>query len=197
MNFYPAWMAAMGKLEESVALRTRALHAEPLSLIFNATQGRDLDWAGHHEEGLEQLRKTIEMDPSFLEAHLYLGWNYEGRGQFDQAIAELRQALSLSGGHPRFVSALGHAYAISGQRRLAEESLATLKAQAAQRYVAPIDIAIVYAGLKDLDQTFRYLELAYQDRSFWMCWLRIDPRFDGIRADPRYHDILRRMHLTP
>ena len=47
------------------------------------------------------------------------------------------------------------------------------------------------------DQTFKYLEMAYEDRSFWLIWLRTDPRFDGIRSDPRYQDILRRMHLTP
>ena len=64
-----------------------------------------------------------------------------------------------------------------------------------KRYVAPYDIAVIYAGLKETEQTFKYLEMAYQDRSFWMIWLRIDPRFDSIRGDPRYHDLLRRMHL--
>lgn len=137
------------------------------------------------------------MDPSYIEPHLYLGWIYERKGMFAEAIAEIRQALSLAGGDPRFVSSLSHAYAISGQRKMAEESLARLKEQAKRRYVAPYDIAVVYAGLKETDQTFKYLELGYQDRSFWMCWLRVDPRFDGIRGDPRYQNILRRMHLTP
>jgi hypothetical protein len=105
--------------------------------------------------------------------------------------------LSIAGGHPRFVSALVHAYAISGQRKLAEESLVRLKEQSKQRYVAPHGIAVIYAGLKETDQTFKYLEAAYQDRSFWMIWLRIDRRFDDIRGDPRYQDLLRRMHLTP
>jgi hypothetical protein len=54
----------------------------------------------------------------------------------------------------------------------------------------------VHAGLKDTEKTFKYLEMAYRDRSCSMIWLRVDPRFDGIRGDPRYHDILRRMHLT-
>ncbi len=116
---------------------------------------------------------------------------------FAEAIAEFRQALSASGGDSRLVSALGHAYAISGQKKMAEDSLARLKEQSKQRYVAPIDIAVVYAGLKETDQTFKNLERAYQDRSFWLIWLRIDPRFDGIRGDPRYQDILRRMHLNP
>jgi tetratricopeptide (TPR) repeat protein len=138
MNFYPAWMSAMGRLDDAIALRRRGLQVDPLSLIFNATLGLYLDWAGHHDEGLEQVRNTIEMDPSFIEARLFLGWNYERRGLFDQAIGELSEALSLSGGQPHLEGALGHTYAISGQKRKAEEVLVQLEEQAKQRYVAPL-----------------------------------------------------------
>ena len=116
---------------------------------------------------------------------------------FAEAIAEFRQAVSASAGGQRFVSSLGHGYAISGQRRLAEESLAQLQEQSKQHYVAPYDIAVVYVGLKDIEQTIKHLEMAYQDHSYWMIWLRPDPRFDVIRNDARYKDILRHMHLTP
>jgi Flp pilus assembly protein TadD len=116
---------------------------------------------------------------------------------FAEAIAEFRQAMSISGGHPRFASSLGHAYAISGQRKLAQESLFGLQEQSKQRYVAPYNTAVIYMGLKETDQTFKYLEMAYQDRSCGMIFLIPDPRFDGIRGDPRYQDLLRRMHLTP
>jgi tetratricopeptide (TPR) repeat protein len=156
-----------------------------------------LYWLRRYDQAVDEVKKTIEVEPSFVEGHVSLGWAYEQKAMFTEAIAEFRQALSLSGRHPRFVSALGHAYAISGQRRLAEESLADLKEQSKQRYVAPYDVAVIYAGLKETEQTFKYLEMAYQDRSFWMIWLRVDPRFNGIRGDPRYQDLLRRMHLTP
>jgi hypothetical protein len=63
--------------------------------------------------------------------------------------------------------------------------------------VTPYDLAVVYAGLKETDQAFKYLQMASEDRSYWMCWLVIDPRFNTIRGDPRYQDLLRRMHLTP
>jgi serine/threonine protein kinase/Tfp pilus assembly protein PilF len=195
--WYGQYFEAMGRLDESIAERRRALEAEPLSLIISATVGRVLYLAGHYDQAVEELRKTLDMDPSFVEAHLYLGWVYEQKGMFPQAIAELQQALSTSGDHPRFVSALGHAYAISGQRRMAEESLARLKEQSKQRYVAPYNLAIVYAGLKESDQTWKSLEMAYQDRSHGLLFLRADPRFAAIRGDPRYQDLLRRMHLTP
>ncbi len=196
-QWYGEYLVTLGRLEESFGEYKRALEAEPLSLIISAELGRALYFARHYDQAIEQLRKTIDMDRSFVQAHLYLGWVYEQKAMFAEAIAEFRQGLSASGGDPRFVSVLGHAYAISGQRKMAEDSLARLKEASKQRYVAPFDIAVVYAGLKDTDQTFKYLEMAYEDRSERLIRLRIDPRFDGIRDDPRYQDILRRMHLTP
>jgi Flp pilus assembly protein TadD len=122
---------------------------------------------------------------------------YEQKGMFAEANAELRQALNGSGGYPLFVSALGHSYAISGQRRFADEALARLQEQTKHRYVAPYDTAAIYIGLQEKDQALKYLEAAYEDRSWWMIWLRVDPRFDSIHGDPRYQDLVRRMHLTP
>src|SRR5689334_9000012 len=146
--------------EEAVAEYKRALEAEP-SLIQSATLGRALYNAGHYDEAVEELRKTVDMDSSFVEAHLFLGWVFEKKGMFPEAIRELRQASSAAGGAPRLVSALGHAYAVSGQRSLAEESLTRLKEQVKQRYVAPYDIAAVYIGLGEKDQALKYLEMAY------------------------------------
>jgi non-specific serine/threonine protein kinase len=188
---------AMGKLEEGVSESRRGSEAEPLSSIAGALLGWALGVAGHYDLGIEQLRKTIDMDPSFVEAHGNLGIVYDQKGMVAEAMAEFRQALSLSGGEPRFVGNLGHVYAISGQRKLAEESLVRLNEQSNQRYVAPYDIAVVYIGLGEKDRALKYLEMAYRDRSFSMTWLKVDARFDPIRGDPRYQDILRRMHLTP
>ncbi len=196
-HWYGDYFEAMGRLDESIATRRRALESEPLSLVISASLARVLYFARRYDRATEELRKTLDMDPSFLEAHLFLGWTYEQKGMFPEAIAELQQALSASGGHPRFVSALGHAYAISGQRRMAEESLARLKEQAKQRYVSPYDIAVIYIGLQEKEEALRSLEMAFADHSGWMIWLRVDPRFDAIRGDPRYQDLLRRMHLTP
>jgi len=190
-----AYLIAMGRLDESVPEYKRALQAEPLSLVISSSLGLSLCLTRRYDQAMEQLQKTIDMDQSFVEAHPFLGLVYEQKAMFTEAISEFQQALSLSRGDTRFVSALGHAYAISGREKMAEESLVRLQEQGKQRYVAPYDIAVVYAGLKDIDQTFKYLDMACQDHSFWLIYFRTDPRFDAIRGDPRYRDLLRRMHL--
>lgn len=196
-NWLAAYYEAMGQLEESIAERRRALEAEPLSLIISTTLGRVIYEARHYDQAIEQLRKTLDMDASFGEAHVNLGWVYEQKRMFPEAIAELRQAASVAGATPRWVSSLGHAYAISGERKMAEKSLVRLKEQAVQRYVAPDDFAVVYVGLQEKDKALKYLEMAYQDRSCWMVFLKVDPRFDPIRGDPRFQDLLRRMYPAP
>ncbi len=66
-----------------------------------------------------------------------------------------------------------------------------------RRYISPYLFAVVYVGLGDKEQAFAWLEKAYQDRSFWLIWLKVEPRFDSLRDDPRFQDLLRRIGLQP
>jgi tetratricopeptide (TPR) repeat protein len=135
------------------------------------------------------------MDPNFAPTHLYLGRVYEQQGRYEDAIAELHQGLTLSGDESEMAGALGHAYAVSGKRGEAEKALVELKERSAQHYVAPFDLAVIYAGLGAKTPTFEWLEKASEDHSTWLTWIKVGPRFDSIRDDPRYRDLLRRMRL--
>jgi len=90
---------------------------------------------------------------------------------------------------------LGRAYALAGQRDKAQKALDELREMSKQRYVSPYLIAVVYAGLGDKDQAFAWLEKAYQDRSFFLIWLNVEPRFDSLRDDSRFADVVRRVGL--
>ncbi|MBI3666757.1 MAG: hypothetical protein HY236_11145 [Acidobacteria bacterium] len=72
-----------------------------------------------------------------------------------------------------------------------------LKDLSKSRYVAPYDVAVVYIGLGDKDQAMEWLEKAYEDHSAWLLWVKVDPRFDSLRGEPRHRDLLRRMNLAP
>ncbi len=99
--------------------------------------------------------------------------------------------------HPQLLSPLGHGYALAGERDKAQQALDELREMSKRRYISPYLFAVVYVGLGDKEQAFAWLEKAYQDRSFWLIWLKVEPRFDSLRDDPRFQDLLRRIGLQP
>ena len=93
------------------------------------------------------------------------------------------------------MAALAHAYAVSGQRSKALQTLNELQAMSKRGYVSSFDIAVVYLGLGDLPKAFEWLDKAYAERSGWLVYLNQDPRFDGVRSDGRFQELLRRVGL--
>jgi TolB-like protein len=195
--WYSLHLAAMGRLDEALALVKRAEEMEPLSLIISSMVGRYLSYARQYDQAIEQLRRVLDIDANFPVAHQYLGWAYEQKGMFEEAIAEFQKGSSLSGGDPIMVGPLGHAYAVSGRKDRAQNVIVELKQQSKRRYVAPFEIAGIYMGLSEKDLTFEWLEKAYRDHSPGLIYLKVDPRFDSLHGDSRYRDLRRRMGLPP
>ena len=133
------------------------------------------------------------MDPSFRTAHHELGLVYEQIGLFEEAIAEFQTMETLGGGE--WNASLAQAYAVSGRRDHAGKILTELISFTDEEYIPPYEIAIVYAGLGEKDEVFKWLEKAYDERSSWLLWLNVDPRLDSLHLDPRFQDLLRRMNF--
>jgi serine/threonine protein kinase/Flp pilus assembly protein TadD len=195
LTYYSGPLLAMGRLDEALAITKRREQIDPLSLINSTIVGRTLYLRRQYDQAIEQLQRVIETDANFAQAHLYLGLAYEKKGMFEESIAEFQKGSSLSGGDPRMAAALGHACAVSGKTARAQSVIAELKQQSSQRYVAPVEIAIIYVGLGEKEQAFDWLEKAYRDHSPWLIWLNADPRFDRLHSDPRFADLLRRIGL--
>jgi tetratricopeptide (TPR) repeat protein len=135
------------------------------------------------------------MDHGFFLAHFYLIPSYEQKGMFDEAVRELETAIVLSGGSAAMMAWLGHVYAVSGRRDKALEVLEELKAKSEREYVASYYFVLVYLGLDEKDQALIWLERAYRERSTHLVWLKVDPIFDGLRADTRFTELMRRMGM--
>ena len=148
------------------------------------------------DRSIEQSRKVIEMDPNFYLAHYTVGWAAAQKGDFDQAIGELRKARALAD-MPWIVGALGYAYAASGRRGEAQEILEELKERAKQRHVTPYWMAMIYVGLGEKDKPFEWFEKAFEERSLWLLFLKTDPMLDSLRSDPRFADLLRHIGFPP
>jgi eukaryotic-like serine/threonine-protein kinase len=192
-HWYAVYLMSAGRLDEALAQSRRAQELDPLSLPINMTLGWVLLIARQYDQSVEQLRKTLEMDPNFIQTHHRLGLVYEQEGKYDEAIAEFRQVLNLSAGKPLGIAALAHAYALAGKRGEAQKELAELLEMSKQRYVSPASIAIIYAALGNKDQAFAWAEKAVEGRDLTLVRLKVDPRFDSLRSDPRFADLVRRV----
>jgi DNA-binding winged helix-turn-helix (wHTH) protein/tetratricopeptide (TPR) repeat protein len=194
-QWYAAYLTALGQFSEARAEINRALHLDPVSLIINADLGWLLFFARAHDEAIEQLHKTIDMDQNFAIAHWLLGLNYEQKGMSEEAIAEFERAAVLAQNMPFALASLGHALARSGHRARAIATREQLLDLAERRYVSPHSIAIIHAGLNQPAEVIEWLTRACDERSDRLVFLNVDPVFDNLRADPRFQSIVERVGL--
>jgi len=196
-NVYSDYLDAIGRLGESQAERRRAQELDPLSPMYNTNLGVTLYLARQYDEAIAQFQKTLNLEPRYVDAYQYLGQTYEQKKMYVQAIETLQKGMTQAERHPQLLALLGHACALSGERDKALKALAELREMSKAHYVSPYLFAVVYAGLGDQDQAFAWLDKAYQDRSYFLIWLKVEPLFDSLRSDPRFEDLLRRVGLPP
>ena len=194
-QLYGDCLEIQGRFDEARAERKRALELDPLSPMQGMAAGATFYFAGQYNEAITQIEQTINLEPRFMLAYLYLGQAYEQKKLYAPAIAAYQKGMTQAERHPSLVAALGHSYALSGERAKAQKTLAELREMSKRRYISPYLFAIVYLGLGDKEQTFAWLEKAFQDRSIFLIWLKVEPQFDSLRDDARFQDLLRRINL--
>jgi len=196
-HWYGLYLAVMGRADASIAELKTARELDPFSPIINANYGFVYYQAGRYAEAIEQLRKTLELDVNFPAAHEYLGQALLETGHYSEAIAELEKDVALSPGDAAVKAELGYGYGRAKRKQDALRVLAELMAASQKSYVSPYDIAIVYLGLDQRDDAFRWLEKAYQEHSVRLWNLKVHPRFAAVRSDPRFQDLSRRVGFGP
>ncbi|HSB08077.1 MAG TPA: protein kinase [Blastocatellia bacterium] len=196
-DVYGQFLSGMGRFDEAIAQNKRALELDPLSPLSNSNLGLVYYYARQYNQAIEQCRKALDLDPNLFFASQCIGWAYGQQGKYQEAIAELRKTRNLGGGFAAATSELGYVYAISGQRAEAQKMLRELQGRATHEYVDPYYVAVIYLGLGEQDQTFVWLNKAFEERATWLLWLKVEPKFDRLRSDARFTDLLRRVGLTP
>jgi TolB-like protein/DNA-binding winged helix-turn-helix (wHTH) protein/Flp pilus assembly protein TadD len=196
-HWYGDYLSIMGRHDEALLEARRALELDPLNLMIGTWVGRRYYLARKYELAIEQGRNTVELDASFAAAHLLLGENYVQEGLHEQGLTELRTAASLSGNSPLYLAQVAVAHASAGRKTEAFQIVAELQTISSTRYVSPYGLAQIYSALSDKEQTFKWLQIAYDDRAVWMSYLAVDPVLDNYRSDQRFQDLLRRVRLLP
>jgi TolB-like protein/DNA-binding winged helix-turn-helix (wHTH) protein/Flp pilus assembly protein TadD len=192
--WYADYLSKMRRQDEAIMEATRARELDPISVGARAFVGFILYRARRYDDALVACWKAVELDPYFPWSHWIAALVYEQKHKFPEAVVELEKAMKLTGGDTFNRGLLGQAYTLAGERPKALAILGELKALSEQRYVSPLDIAIVYTGLGDRDSAFQWLEKAYQERAMRIQELP-QPHFDGLRPDPRFQDLMRRIRL--
>ena len=192
-HWYSVFLTARGRHGEALSEILRAHELDPLSVPISTDMGFELYYARHYEEAVTQLRSVLQTNPKFPLAHLWLGRAYEQKGMYPEAITEFEEAGTALKDWPVIIAAAGHTYGQWGHKSDAIAALGRMNELTKKEYVTPYGVALIFAGLDDKEQAMNWLRKAHEEKSHWLVWLNLDPRFDNIRSDRRFQDILQQM----
>jgi len=192
-HFYADYLKAMGRFDEALVEIGKAQELDPLNLAINTGVGHVLYLSKQYDRSIDQYRKAVDLDPNFTLTHIWFGRPYLEKGMYPEAISELETAVKLSGEGTLALAMLGHGLASAGRKEDAQRILDQLIERSKSRYVPSYWVAVVYNGYKDKFQVLKWLHRAFEERSSWLVWCNVEPRFDWLRDDPEYSSLMKAM----
>jgi DNA-binding winged helix-turn-helix (wHTH) protein/TolB-like protein/Tfp pilus assembly protein PilF len=191
-QIYADLLFITGRSDEALAEVKMAQRVDPSALTISASHALYLYYLGQSDEALAHCSKALEKDPNLYTTRLVSALAYEQKGLHEEAIAEAQKAVAMMSGKSG-EAIIGYIYAKQGRRDEALKVIEQFKQSSKQNYVDPIYLAVIYSGLHDTEQALAWLEKAYDERSPALIYLKYDPRYNWIRANPGFQDLLRRI----
>ncbi|HET6646042.1 MAG TPA: tetratricopeptide repeat protein, partial [Pyrinomonadaceae bacterium] len=193
-SYYANLLSNTGRHAESLAEAKRARELEPLNLRINALEGQFLVFAGQVDAGIDRLQKTLELDPNYYLARNFLAVGYIEKKMFPEAAAEAQKAIDVSP-ITYAKSLLAYALAKEGKTAEARAVVEDLVRLSNQRYVPGYSIANAFNGLGDREKALAWLERGFQEHDVRLIFLKVDPKWNNLRSEPRFQDLMRRVGL--
>ncbi|HEX6127234.1 MAG TPA: winged helix-turn-helix domain-containing protein [Pyrinomonadaceae bacterium] len=190
-----ALLCNSGRMDEGFALLERARILNPLHLRNNSVYSQYLTFSGRPDEALAELSRVLELDPNFYLAHLAASQAHLEKGSYREAIsaAEIAKAMNPQDSTP--VTFIAYALAKQGRKAEANKKLSELLKLSDSRAVTPYNIALVYSGLGDAENTFRWLNRAVDQRDLRLAFIKVEPKWNELRTDERFAEIVRRVRI--
>jgi serine/threonine protein kinase/Flp pilus assembly protein TadD len=194
-NLLGRTLYAFERHDEALAAMHKSMSLDPLSMIMYTGAGDAYYFARQYEKSVLHYRMALELDARFDGSHTGLARSLEALGRFDEARARYEEGRRLSGGALGPSLGLAHLAVAMGNHDEARRMLAEFEAARSTQVVSAWGIAVLHADLGDIDDAFEWLELALEEHSGGLIVLRVHPRLDSIRSDPRYLPLVKRLGL--
>jgi serine/threonine-protein kinase len=194
-HWYGWYWAMRGNHQEALSRIQQAQELDPLSMIINANAGLFHYFAHNYQDAIRQYEKTLAIDPNVSLVHYYLGMAYEQQGELSKALTAYQKAYTPTTKSAGIISAMGRIYALLEDKPRAKEFEDRLNQLAQESYISACIIARIPIALGEEDRAFELLGKAYQDRDELLLWLKVDPRFEPIRKDPRFQSLLNKINF--
>jgi Tfp pilus assembly protein PilF len=194
-HWYSGYLSGVGRHSEAIAAVKKARELDPLSPRINANVGFILYFARQYDAAIEELRKTLLMDTTSGASYLYLGMAYLQEGKSQEAIVALEKNSRISDSQAADALDLAYGYAVAGRREDSQKLLHDVMVEPHRTYMPALWVARVYAALGEKENALTWLRKAYHERSPQLPFLNVDPRWDPLRSDPQFQDLLRQMKL--
>jgi TolB-like protein/class 3 adenylate cyclase/Tfp pilus assembly protein PilF len=189
---YSHYLTAVGRTQESLEQSQQAVEISPYDIILNTHLGWHYLFARDYDRAVEELARTEEMDPGDVNNHAILAAAYQLQGKRAEALVQCERAVAISRDDIFAMGYVGFAYAGSGREQDALDIARDFERRGEHSYYG---IGIIYAGLRDRDRAFAWLERAIAAQSPGVIYLNVDPRLDELRADPRLANLVTRVGL--
>jgi len=195
---YALFLGSRGRFDDARAQVALARQLDPISAELANVAGRLHYYARDYQQAEQELQRAIQLDPTDVSGIVGLGRIYNAMGRHEDAIREYQRAAVNFPGHPYFESEIAQAEIALGRTADARRRIDALRVKAAdpRSQVNAIMLALAAAPL-DKDEAFRWLAKAFETRSLQPLSMKVDPRFDPLRTDPRFPEFLKRLQLEP
>ena len=195
LQFYAHLLSSTGRHAEALAKMKRARELDPLNLRVNAVEGMLLLHAGQTHEAVNRLQKTLELSPNHRLALMMAARAFTENGMLDEAVAATNKAREISPESSEPTAYGSYALAKLGKFEEANAALDGLLKSQDVRYVPPYNIALTYNALGESGKALVYLEKAFAERDVRMVWLKVEPKWNNLRSEPRFIELIGRMSL--